>query len=632
MSTPIPQASDPAEQLLLLWQQGQQPDVDVFVKTCGPIAPAQLAGILRVDQRERWHRGERIPAESYLLRHLPIHEDPEAALDLIFNEFLLRDRQGETPKPEEFARRFPQHAAVLRDQISLHHALAADPSRVSRLSGGAFVTNTLIAEGTPDAGAGLPQAPRYTPSLVPPVAGRSLPEVFGRYRILRQIGQGGMGTVYLARDTQLERQVALKVPRFGSQEDIAVIKRFYREARMAAGLTHPNLCPIYDVNQVDGIHFLTMPFVEGESLAAYLKREGPLPQRDAAELTAILARALAVAHRTGVVHRDLKPGNVMLALSRETSTSESGLAMARAPRLHNRVPIVTDFGLARQTSNDESSVTALGIVVGTPAYLAPEQIDSNMVTLTHSCDIYSLGVMLYEMLTGRLPFQGHVHQILNQALTKAPDPPSSIRSGIDPRLEAICLKAMAKKPAERFATMEQFAEELEQYLQAPSPTLPITIQSPQPIQRRQRYWILAGLVALALLVAGWLLVAWWNDEPPPNPRADLVQTGTRWVGDFWWDQDTQRARDGDVQLLVEQRDGGTFRGRYLTESQQHQWLVEGTLGNGRIEWKFVKTLTSSPILEGTKAKVSGSYNGDQMEAIYQDEKNDVATLKLHLEK
>jgi hypothetical protein len=276
-------------------------------------------------------------------------------------------------------------------------------------------------------------------------AERGIPEQFGRYRILKPLGKGGMGSVYLAHDTQLDRRVALKVPRFTERDGPRLLERFYREARAAATLEHANLCPVYDVGQIDGIHYLTMGFIEGRPLSDFIQADRPLGQRQCAAVVRKLALALAQAHARGVIHRDLKPANIMISSRKE--------------------PVIMDFGLARRASQQEEvRLTHEGVVMGTPAYMPPEQVKGEVEAMGPACDIYSLGVILYQLLTGRLPFEGPTMAVLACILTQEPAPPSTRRPDLDRALEAICLKAMAKKPEDRFASMSDLAGALTEYL------------------------------------------------------------------------------------------------------------------------------------------------------------------------
>jgi serine/threonine protein kinase len=273
-----------------------------------------------------------------------------------------------------------------------------------------------------------------------------LPDSFGRYKVLRLLGRGGMGSVYLALDTHLKRQVALKVPHitaFGDRPDVR--ERFFREAQAAARFHHPNFCPIHDIGEVDGVPYLTMAFIEGKTLAASIEWGSGWPPRRAVEVTRELALALAKAHHEGIIHRDLKPANVMVDTS-------GGL-------------VLMDFGLARWHDDLDSTFTPSGAVLGTPAYMPPEQAEGNLKAIGPRSDLYSLGVILYELLTGRRPFEGSLTKVLGMIAFVAPPPPSTHRPDLDPRLEAICLKALAKKPEDRHDSMNAFAKDLETWLE-----------------------------------------------------------------------------------------------------------------------------------------------------------------------
>ena len=283
-----------------------------------------------------------------------------------------------------------------------------------------------------------------------------LPEQFGRYRIVKKLGQGGMGAVYLAHDTQLDRPVALKVPHIAAEDSPATLQRFQREARAAAALDHPNLCRVYDVGTQNDVPFLTMAYVEGRTLAEVIKRDKLLPQTEAAGIVHKLALAMHEAHAKGIIHRDLKPSNVMINPRGE--------------------PVVMDFGLARQSNRINTRVTRPGALMGTPSYMPPEQVRGDVDAMGPGCDIYSLGVILYQLLTGHVPFEGPMDVVLGQILTQPPSPPSSYRPDLDLRLEAICLEALRKDIASRHASMAELAEDLTSWLRAP--TQPVAAAPP----------------------------------------------------------------------------------------------------------------------------------------------------------
>ncbi len=270
-----------------------------------------------------------------------------------------------------------------------------------------------------------------------------MPTEFGRYRVRKQLGGGGMGAVYLVENTELKREEALKVPHFGVGDDSAMRERFLREARAAAQLDHANLCPVYDVGTINGICFLTMRYLKGKLLSDYT---GKLqPPRKAVEITAKLAQALESAHAKGVIHRDLKPNNVMMC---------AGVG-----------PVVMDFGLAKQTKSEEQNLTQAGTTLGTPSYMPPEQVKGELDRMGPASDVYSLGVILFEMLTGRLPFKAPTAaEVYGLILHTNAPAPSWLRPGLDPALDAICAKAMAKTPEGRYSSMKAFAAALIDFL------------------------------------------------------------------------------------------------------------------------------------------------------------------------
>jgi formylglycine-generating enzyme required for sulfatase activity len=273
----------------------------------------------------------------------------------------------------------------------------------------------------------------------------SPPRQFGRYRIDKELGSGGMGTVWLAHDTTDDRPVALKVPSYRVDEEPAFLERFHREAMAVGKLHHPNICPVLDVGEIDGIHYFTMPVIEGASLSQMIRR-GSLPAAEQAVLwVRKVALALHEAHQHGIIHRDVKPSNIMLTPAGE--------------------PIIMDFGVARVL--EASPLTRPGDLLGTPGYMAPEVARGE--TLGPGCDVYSLGVVLYQLLTGKLPLEGRtVAEVLYQMLEKDPEPPSRHRRGLNKALDAICLRALAKSVEARYPSMADFAAALGRYL-APSP-------------------------------------------------------------------------------------------------------------------------------------------------------------------
>lgn len=267
---------------------------------------------------------------------------------------------------------------------------------------------------------------------------------FGRYRIQKVLGSGSMGSVFLAHDSQLNRDVALKMPRFEHDSKGELSERLYREARAAAVLNHPNICPIYDVSEHEGLCFIAMGFVKGEPLSTYVASKKRQPEREAAKVVRKIALALEEAHTHGILHRDLKPTNIMIDKRGE--------------------PIVMDFGVACWFDDQtQTRLTQQGAIVGTPAYMSPEQIEGR-VKVGPTSDVYSLGVLFYQILTGRCPFEGTVLNVISQVLHQTPPPATKFRSDLSPELVAICERAMRKNPADRFPTMHDFAKALSAYV------------------------------------------------------------------------------------------------------------------------------------------------------------------------
>jgi serine/threonine protein kinase len=279
---------------------------------------------------------------------------------------------------------------------------------------------------------------------VPSSAPTELPPQFGRYRVKKKLGGGGMGTVYLVENTELEREEALKVPHFSDGDDRQVRERFLREAKSAARLDHPNLCPIYVAGVQEGTYYLTMRFLKGRLLSDYSGK--PQPQRKVVEIVTKLAQALEAAHGQGVIHRDLKPSNIMM--------------------VGGQGPVVMDFGLAKQVRQQDQTLTQAGAALGTPAYMPPEQVNGDLERMGPASDVYSLGVILYELLTGRLPFEGTMAAIYGQILYAEPPSPSALVTGLNPALDAICQKAMAKASTDRYPSMKAFAGALTEFLRS----------------------------------------------------------------------------------------------------------------------------------------------------------------------
>ena len=333
----------------------------------------------------------------------------------------------------------------------------------------------------------------------------------GRYRVMRKLGAGGMADVYLAEDEELGRRVAIKILNDRHANDESFVERFRREAKNAAGLSHPNIVSIYDRGEAEGTYYIAMEYLDGRTLKELLVARGPMPIADAIHHTRQILNALRFAHKKGVVHRDIKPHNVMV----------DGDGRLK----------VTDFGIARAGA---SQMTEAGAIVGTAQYLSPEQ--ARGAAVDQRSDLYSIGVVLYEMLTGNVPFMGESPvEIAMKHLSDTPRPPSSIRPEIPPDLDMVVLRALAKNPDDRFQTAEEMDAELAHIADGGSVTAitadaatavlsgtslanaPTAIASPRRERRPSTYryqdppprrrtiwpWLLAILGLVAALLAGW---------------------------------------------------------------------------------------------------------------------------------
>ena len=269
-----------------------------------------------------------------------------------------------------------------------------------------------------------------------------LPSTFGEYELLEEIGRGGMGIVYKAWDKTLQRHVALKMILRGIHATPADLGRFRSEAQAAGGLTHPNIVPVYQVGEQDGQAYFCMKYVVGRTLAAVMA-DKPLHPREAARYMVAIARAVQHAHEKGILHRDLKPSNILID--------------------ENDQPLVTDFGLAKRVAGGES-LTGTGAIVGTPSYMAPEQAEGTK-NPTMACDVYSLGAILYELLTGRPPFlAASAVETLLLVRSEEPVRPRALNPQIDVDLEFICRKCLEKRPEHRYASAKKLADDLEAFL------------------------------------------------------------------------------------------------------------------------------------------------------------------------
>jgi hypothetical protein len=375
---------------------------------------------------------------------------PDVDLDDVIAAYLKAVETGAPPSPQSVISQYPAFAKELS-------AFFADQQGFLRL---AEPIRAAVA-GAPPLGTEI----RY----------------FGDYQLLEEIARGGMGVVYLARQMSLNRLVALKMILTGTLASSAAVQRFRNEAEAAANLDHPNIVPIYEVGEHEGQQYFSMGLVEGGSLADRLDKSGPLPPRAAAELVKLLAEAIAFAHDRGVIHRDLKPSNVLLDAQGK--------------------PKVSDFGLAKRIQKIDG-LTMTGDVLGTPGYMPPEQAAGTVDLVGPSADIYSLGAILYAILTGRPPFRAtSPFQTLHLVLTDEPVRPSHLKSSVPRDLETICMKCLEKNPRRRYDTASALAEDLGRYLADE----PVHARPAGPVRRsiawlKKRPWAVSTIAGVVLLL------------------------------------------------------------------------------------------------------------------------------------
>jgi serine/threonine-protein kinase len=350
----------------------------------------------------------------------PLDAERDARLADLLGELTARLHKGDRPDIDAVCRQHPELADELRELWAT--------AQVMEELGRSAVDSRVTVDQSP----AKPQA-----------AAQSLPRDFGDYELLEEVGRGGMGVVYKARQRSLDRLVALKMILRGELASAADLARFRAEAESAARLEHPHIIPVHEVGSSDGQAYFSMKYVEGRTLSAVVK-EGPLLPRDAARYVAAIARAVQHAHQQGILHRDLKPSNILIDQ-------------------HDQ-PHVGDFGLAKRVEGG-ASLTRTGAIVGTPSYMAPEQAAGSRGVLGPFTDVYSLGAILYELLTGRPPFQAaSAVDTLMLVLEQEPVPPRRLNPKVDRALEMICLKCLQKPADLRYESAAHLADDLDAFL------------------------------------------------------------------------------------------------------------------------------------------------------------------------
>jgi len=409
----------------------------------GNDAPARLplADATLIDQvcdrfEEAWRKGEHPLIGDYLGS---VEEPLRSHLfdELLLSDLTFRTRDETTVDTGDYLSQFPDRAEQIRSLINR------------------FWFEYCVRQGDPAAAhADQQRAARAE------IAELATVKQCGHYELLHEIARGGMGIVFKARDTRLQRTVALKMILDRNLASPEAVQRFYAEAEMAASLNHPGIVPIYDVGSHAGHHYYAMGHVEGPTLSAELHRRR-FGMEEAAQMVRDLAHAVSYAHDHGIVHRDLKPGNILLS--------------------HNGAPQITDFGLAKRTDRTEQ-ITIAGQILGTPGYMAPEQAAGHVEQAGPAADIYALGAILYHLITGHPPFRTAMEALVC-VLEQDPVPPRAMNRQVPRDLNVICMKCLSKSPADRYGSARELADDLQRFLDGDM------IQAkPSSLRRRALRW------------------------------------------------------------------------------------------------------------------------------------------------
>lgn len=513
------------DQFEVAWQLGSPPPIKLFLDSAQQESSRQavLEELIKVDLEYRWRRhGGKTTSVEGTIPARPIMEDyarafpdlgsqPGLQLRLIAEEYRVRRKWGDDPSPLEYVTRFPRHTPELADLLQqIAREVVPDPT---------WMSDTPHLKN---------RAAREENGIMFPLPARSM----GDYEILEELGRGGMGVVYKARQHSLNRIVALKMILAANHAGTDERARFRREAESAAQLQHPHIVQIYEIGEQDGRPFFSLEYIEGGNLTTRLAGQPQVP-KEAAALVESLAHAMQYAHDRGVIHRDLKPANILLQSVATGQNSVSGktqipLASDEGLLTAGYTPKITDFGLAKRLDAGHAA-TQTGSILGTPSYMAPEQAQGESTAVGPAVDVYALGAILYELLTGRPPFRGAtILETLEQVRSQDPVPPRQLQPRLPRDLETICLKCLQNDRRRRYVHANELADDLRRFQDGK----PIRAR---PVTSLERLWkwtrrrpAVAALLMLILVsgiaaaASGWVYTAKLHEAHEQEKRQAIL--------------------------------------------------------------------------------------------------------------